>query len=155
MISNRTVLFLRTKDKILLVFKKRGFGKGYWVGIGGKIEQGEIPENAAIREFKEETCVSVGKVNYLGYLDFYFPHIKDRSWDMRGYIFVCEKWEGELKNSDEVDLKWFNIDAIPYRKMWDDAQYWLPKILKGFKVKGKFIFDKKSKVVEYNIKDYD
>lgn len=146
-------MFLRKNSKILLGFKKRGFGKGYWVGIGGKIELNETPKKAAIREFKEETGVSVGKINYLGYLDFYFPHIKDKSWDMRGHVFTSDGWLGELKNSEEVDLKWFNLDTIPYRKMWDDAQYWLPKIINNKKIKGKFIFDQNQKVSESKLEE--
>ncbi len=47
---NATLCFLRTKDKILLGMKKRGFGKGKYNGFGGKIGSDETIEDAAVRE---------------------------------------------------------------------------------------------------------
>jgi len=44
-------------SRLLLGMKKRGFGAGKWNGFGGKIEVGETPRAAAIREMKEEACV--------------------------------------------------------------------------------------------------
>ncbi|XP_037783471.1 7,8-dihydro-8-oxoguanine triphosphatase-like [Penaeus monodon] len=49
-----TLMFIREGEKILLGYKKRGFGQGRWNGFGGKVEAGETPEQAAIRETKEE-----------------------------------------------------------------------------------------------------
>lgn len=66
----RTLLFLRRGDELLLAMKKRGFGKGKWNGVGGKLEAGETLEQALIRETVEETGVrptawqAVGKFTF-------------------------------------------------------------------------------------------
>ena len=44
-----TLLFVREGDRILLGYKKNGFGKGKWNGFGGKVKDGETIEEAAIR----------------------------------------------------------------------------------------------------------
>jgi 8-oxo-dGTP pyrophosphatase MutT (NUDIX family) len=56
--KDMTVLFLRREQEVLLAMKKRGFGKGRWNGVGGKVELGETPEEAAKRECLEEINVT-------------------------------------------------------------------------------------------------
>jgi len=53
-LRKRTVCFLIDNERLLLGMKKRGFGKGNYLGIGGKVEQGETVIQAAIREYQEE-----------------------------------------------------------------------------------------------------
>jgi hypothetical protein len=45
------------------------------------------------------------------------------------HLFLVESWEGEIVESDEIKPFWFEIDKIPYDKMWADDIYWLPRIL--------------------------
>ena len=52
-----TLSFFIKKNQILLAMKKRGFGKGKWNGVGGKVQRGETTKEAAIRETKEEIGV--------------------------------------------------------------------------------------------------
>lgn len=61
-----TLLIIKKENKILLARKKRGFGLGKWNGIGGKIEENETPEQAVIREIKEEFMVDIKLLGYLG-----------------------------------------------------------------------------------------
>lgn len=56
-LSLRTVVFLRKDDKVLLGYKKNGFGKGLYLGVGGKVENDETIEEAAVREIEEEIKV--------------------------------------------------------------------------------------------------
>ena len=53
-----TLCLLKKDNSILLAMKKRGFGSGKYNGIGGKIEKGETPDEAMIRETKEEIKVA-------------------------------------------------------------------------------------------------
>ena len=53
-ILETTLLLLRKDNEILLAKKKRGFGEGKYNGVGGKLEDGETPEEAMIRETEEE-----------------------------------------------------------------------------------------------------
>ena len=50
-----TLVFVHDNQKVLLGYKKRGFGAGRWNGFGGKVETGETLEQAARRELKEES----------------------------------------------------------------------------------------------------
>ncbi len=151
-LSQRTVSFLLKDDKILLGFKKTGFGKGNYLGIGGKIEQGESEIAAAAREIKEEISVSQPQLQKVGNFTFLFPEKPE--WSQQVHAFLCPKWEGEPQESNEVQPKWFDCGEIPFSHMWDDNQFWLPAILNGHKLKGTFIFSASLKVVKVELLEH-
>ena len=125
---------------VLLGYKKRGFGKGKYTGIGGKIEAGETVQEAAVREMHEETQVALSPDNLIdaGHLTFYFP--AQTSWDLTVQIFLCYTWSNDPTESAEIRPEWFDIDRLPFDKMWDDATYWYPLVLKNECVKAIFTF---------------
>jgi len=120
---------------VLLGLKKRGFGAGKYVGVGGKVEPGETVEAAAIREVEEEIGVKVlaEDLLYRGTVTFLFPAKSE--WDLDVAIFTAERWSGEPDESDEIKPEWFTPDTLPYNMMWPDAPYWLPQILDGLEVR--------------------
>jgi 8-oxo-dGTP diphosphatase len=120
--------------EILLGYKKNGFGAGRWVGIGGHIEPGEKPEQAATREVAEEThlVVSPDSLSHMACLTFVFP--ARPAWDQTADVFVTSDFTGVAAESDEVTPRWFNLTEIPFGGMWDDARYWLPAVLAGDRV---------------------
>jgi 8-oxo-dGTP diphosphatase len=129
--------------RILLGMKKRGFGSGKWNGFGGKIEHGESPEKAAVRELWEEAGLHDVKVRKVAELIFLFPSIPlEKKWDNFMHVFFIEEWDGEPKESREMKPEWFSFKEIPFKKMWQDDSHWLPLVLKGKKVKGRFVFGK-------------
>ena len=136
----------------MLGIKKRGFGQGKWLGIGGKVEKDEIAERAAIREVTEEINVVPSRLKKMATLDFYFPHIKDESWNQRVIVFTCSTWKGTPKESAEMNPAWFKIKDLPYDKMWDDAVCWNPLLFQGKKFTAHFMFNKNLNVTEYQIK---
>lgn len=147
-----TLCFLIKKDKTLLALKKRGFGKGKWNGVGGKVDEGEFLETAAKRESIEEIGVNPKNLKKVALLHFYFPDDPDKKdWNQDVHVYFADRWIGEPKESDEMKPKWFSLNKIPYKKMWDDDSLWLPKVLKGEKVECWFSFDDNNKVVEYKI----
>lgn len=167
----RTVTFLIRDDNVLLGLKKRGFGKGNYLGIGGKVEDKKdkkssseefmsIIKNGAIREIEEEigVVISQNELYAMGELRFYFPHVIDETWNQEVYVFVARKWKGEPQaNKDtsgeiEIEPRWFNKSHIPLDQMWDDAKYWLPKVLQGEKVSGEFLFDSHLLVIDFHVR---
>jgi len=146
----RTVVFLVKDDKVLLGYKKKGFGKGYYIGIGGKVEDEETIENAAIREIKEEinVAVSVENLQKVAILKFYFPHIADESWNQEVHAYLVNSWDGEPTSTEEIEPKWFDKNELPLDKMWDDAHYWIPNILKDEKIYEEYLFNEDLKVIE-------
>jgi 8-oxo-dGTP pyrophosphatase MutT (NUDIX family) len=145
-----SLLFLMKPGSILLAMKKRGFGVGHWNGVGGKPEGDETISQTAIRECKEEIYVTPKAIKERGRLNFYFPETK-KHWEQQVVVFTCEEWEGEPTESEEMAPKWFDIDKIPYDKMWVDDVLWLPKVIKGEYVKGNFYFGENEKLLKYEI----
>ncbi len=144
----RTITYLIKGDKVLLGYKKRGFGKGNFLGIGGKVEPGERVEEAAKREVREEINVEILDLKLVGVIKFYFPCVKDESWNQEDHVYIATKWKGKIQESEEISPEWFYKNRIPYEKMWDDAKYYLPQILEGKKLEASFVFDKNLKVVD-------
>lgn len=163
----RTITLLLKKDKVLLGLKIKGFGKGNYIGIGGKIEEEKdrieatqdvlsVIKSGAKREIQEEIGVNVvsSDLRPMGVLNFYFPSISDESWNQTVYVFVTEKWTGKPiaaadgKGEIEVRPDWFDFEKLPLSAMWDDAKYWLPQVLKGDSVHIDFLFDENLKVID-------
>lgn len=144
-----TLVHLIRDGQVLLGKKRRGFGKGNVVGIGGKVQAGESVGDAAIRELEEEIGVKALSMQNMGEIHFYFPHVADHSWNQRVHIFTCRKWEGEPQESPEMAPAWYPIDDLPFDKMWDDDRYWLSDMLEGKKIHKSFVFDEKLKVARW------
>lgn len=134
---------VRTVDdrrQVLLGRKKRGLGEGRFVGLGGKLEPGEGVVDACVREIEEESglVVDPAALDRRGDLHYLFPHRP--AWSQRSTVFVVEAWRGEPSPSDELDPVWFDLGAVPYDEMWDDARAWLPGVLAGGHVDHEFTF---------------
>ena len=121
--------------RILLHYKKRGHGAGKWNGLGGKIEEGETPEECARREAREEMGADITNLKKIGKILFY--DVRDEDWLV--HIFRAEI-DGEPRESGESRPKWFSLNSIPYNEMWEDDRYWLPLVINGLKFHAKFWF---------------
>ncbi|MDP1695681.1 MAG: 8-oxo-dGTP diphosphatase [archaeon] len=146
----------KENERILLGMKKRGFGVGKYNGFGGKVNQGEKFEEAALREFMEESCLQANltDLNKVGEFDFYFLHKPE--FNQTVHVYWMDNINGEPGETEEMAFKWFSLDEIPYSQMWDDDKYWLPLILKGKKLKASFIFkniNNENIVAEKNIEE--
>ena len=121
--------------------KKKGFGAGKFNGYGGKVENGESYEEAAIRETKEESGLEVSGLEKVAELDFKFTNAPPgKDWDQIVHVYFSKNWKGEVVETEEMAPKWFNKKEIPLDECWDDDKYWLPKLLEGKKVYGWFVF---------------
>lgn len=146
----RTLLFLIRDDEILLAMKKRGFGAGRWNGVGGKLEPGESVEEAVIRECQEEISVTPLSYRPVAELDFYGGSATE-PWHMYVYAYLCDEWEGEPTESEEMAPQWYKIGDIPYGAMWQDDEYWLPLVLTNKTVKATFNFDAHDTLTTYEV----
>ena len=139
--------------EILLAMKKKGFGAGKWNGVGGKIDYKKGDKDiidTAIRETEEEIGVKIKNPEKVALLSFYFPYQKD--WNQNVHVFLVKNWQREPKETEEMLPKWFKINEIPYREMWDDDKFWLPDVLNGKKLKADFIFKKGEIINKQSIK---
>jgi 8-oxo-dGTP diphosphatase / 2-hydroxy-dATP diphosphatase len=147
-----TLCIIHKDGKVLLGMKKRGFGQGRWNGFGGKIHNGETIEEAAKREVLEESGINVLSMEKMGIIEFEFqgnPEI------LEVHIFRAENFSGEPAETEEMKPQWFEINEIPFDEMWQDDKYWLPLFLEGKKFKGRFLFDKKDKILDYDLKEVE
>lgn len=148
--KNMTLIFLHRGDEILLAQKKRGFGMGRWNGAGGKLEPEETIEQALVRECQEEIGVKPSIYHQVAELKFN-AYMKGEWVDLIVHVFMCDEWDGEPIETEEMRPQWFKKDNIPYDDMWQDDRYWLPLVLEGKYVKGIFTFDKDDNLLEHSV----
>ena len=105
---------IRCEDKIFATARGYGEFKGQWEFPGGKIEPGETPQQALVREIKEEleTDIKVGEL--IGTIEYDY-HAFHLSMD----CFWCEVIEGKLVLKEAEDAKWLSKDEL-------DSVQWLP-----------------------------
>jgi NADH pyrophosphatase NudC (nudix superfamily) len=150
---NATLLFLVKKDgetitEICLPMKKRGFGKGRYNGVGGKVEN-ETIEDATRRETHEEIKVTVKEMQKVGEFAFTFPHKAD--FNQVVHVYLSDSWEGNPTESEEMKPFWFSTTNIPYSQMWPDDILWLPGVLKGKYATGSFTFGEGDIILEQEL----
>ncbi len=132
-----TLMFVIQAGKILLIHKKRGFGKGKINAPGGKIEEGETPLECAIRETQEELCITPVGVEAAGLLHFQFVD----GHSIYGHVFTATGFKGTPTETDEAIPLWYSIHELPYERMWEDDQTWIPHMLEGKYFSGHYVFD--------------
>ncbi len=147
---NLSLCFVYDEQRILLGMKKRGFGRGKWNGFGGKLENGESTEEAALRELEEEIRIKAVELRPRGIIDFYW--IKERSLHHVN-LFSVSKFTGKPVESEEMLPMWFNRNEIPYDNMWIDDKVWLPYILNERNIKSHFNFYDNDNFLSYHIID--
>ena len=151
--KNTTLLFLYKPEEkqILLAMKKRGFGKGRWNGVGGKLQGEETIREAVLRETEEEISVRVHPANLtqVAILDFSFTHAPD--WNQQVHVFFVTKWEGEPCESEEMRPKWFPTTHLPFADMWPDDIFWLPEVIAGERIRAAFVFGENDTITHQNI----
>ena len=145
-----TLCLLNQPPRILLGMKKRGFGVGRWNGFGGKVLPSETIEEAAIREMREESGVTITKMEKVGVLDFSFT---GKSEILEVHIFRVDEYDGGPVETEEMAPKWFLHSAIPFDNMWPDDRYWFPLFLAGKKFSGSFLFGEHDAILERKIQE--
>ncbi len=97
-------------DRILLAQRPEGKSMaGLWEFPGGKVESGEIPEQALIRELKEELCVET-KVACLAPLTFASHEYDD--FHLLMPLYVCRRWWGTAVSNEGQALKWVRPENL-------------------------------------------
>ena len=131
------IAFVRRANDILLIHKRRGLGAGKVNGPGGRLEEGESPEEAAVRETREEVGLEIDGLRERAVLHFAFTN----GYSLTVHVFVTGSFSGTPTETDEADPFWVSVDEIPYASMWADDAYWLPEVLADRYVVGRFVFE--------------
>ena len=132
-----TLCYIVRDGQLLLIRKKRGIGAGKINGPGGKVDPGETPFAAAIRETQEEVGVTPCDPQLRGDLLFTFAD----GLVLRCLIYLADGCQGDPHETAEAIPLWFPTDALPYEEMWEDDREWLPLLLAGQSFTGSFGVD--------------
>lgn len=150
--------YLKDGDRVCLGVRKKvsqGLGENLIAGIGGKVGdtpeiQNETSEEAMDREVNEEVGVKVLEKREMGRVRFMFSHKPpDSQWNQDVRIYSVTKWEGTPSETESTKPEWFDVDNIPWERMWEDNEHWLPKVLNGQRVDAIFLFSGDNKITEY------
>ena len=100
--------YLIKDNKVVVTKYKEGNKKaGYYEIPGGKIEEGEIPEQTVIREMREETGLKIRNLKYKGNMIIEYPN---RIFDFE--VFICNECEGKPQDFEENTSEWIEINEL-------------------------------------------
>ena len=144
-------MLIKNNGKLLLGVKKRGFGTGKLNAPGGKVEPGETPKQAAIRETFEEIGVKVHDCEPMGQVIFRNLYFAGKPETNIMHVFMTEDFDGEPTETDEIAPEWAPLNDIPYERMWGDDEHWMPEVLRGNKVDAYFTYNEKNEFTDFKV----
>lgn len=108
------------------VKKKNDLNHEKWVGVGGKFEEGETPEECVLREAEEETGLKLDSLSYRGIITF----LSDRWEGEYMHLFTSDRFHGELSSDcSEGDLVWVKKEDVFALPIWEGDKLFLSRIL--------------------------
>ena len=123
---NTTLCYIEQDNKYLLlhrVKKKNDINKDKWIGIGGKFEEWESPEDCIHREALEETGLTLIHPKYRGIVTFISDGM-DQTEFM--HLFTATEFSGTIKDCDEGELEWVPEDEVLSLPLWEGDRAFLP-----------------------------
>lgn len=147
-----TLVFLSKHKEVLLGYKKRGNEAGFWNGAGGKVEKGESSEAAMLRNCLEVIAVTPEKYRKIAQIAFRVNTDKTQALNNIG-AYLCESWQGEPAENEEMRPEWFSRSNLPYREMWPSDEIWLPLALTGGYYEGEIETDSAGKIKGWKIEE--
>ena len=103
-----TLCFLTRDDQVLMLRRRRAPNQGLWNGVGGKIEPGETPRAACLREVREETGFQITRARFAAVVSWTSFEIPDGAL----CAFTAEAPEGEPAPCPEGELAWMPRDRV-------------------------------------------
>lgn len=115
---NTTLCYIEEDNKYLMlhrVKKENDQNKDKWIGVGGKFEDGETPEDCVCREVLEETGLTLTDYQYRGIVTFVL-----KGWGTEYmHLFTATGFSGEMRSCDEGDLVWVPKCEIENLNLWE------------------------------------
>lgn len=148
-----TLCYLKKDGKTLMlhrVKKENDMHEGKYNGLGGKFEEGETPEECAIREIYEEAGLRVKNPKLKGVITF--PKFsKGEDWYV--FVFVIREFEGEMVVSSEGNLEWVDDGALEGLNLWDGDKIFLKWLDREGFFSAKFSYDN-GKLIGHHVSFY-
>ncbi len=128
---NTTLCHLEKDGKYLMLHrikKENDLNKDKWVGIGGKFEDKESPEQCNAREVLEETGLTVHSAKYRGIVTF----VSDKWETEYMHIFTSNDFSGEITECNEGKLEWIDKNELLNLNIWEGDKIFLKLISSPF-----------------------
>lgn len=156
MVQLATICYIDNGQELLLLHRNKkpnDVHEGKWISVGGKLEQGETPDECAIREIFEETGLTVKKMDFKGMVTFpeFTPNL-----DWYTYVFKVTEFEGELIDCDEGTLEWVPYDQVLTKPTWEgdyELFKWIIEDRPFFSAK--FTYNQDQELVDQAVTFYD
>ena len=119
-----TLCYLERGDEYLMLHrikKKNDENHDKWIGVGGKFEAGESPEDCMHREILEETGLTVTNYRYRGIVTF----VSDIYETEYMHLFTVTDWTGEARECDEGELAWIKKQKLFDLTLWQGDRIFL------------------------------
>lgn len=149
-----TLCYIENDDKILLLHrtkKENDVHEGKWIGVGGKLEEEESPEECIIREVKEETGLNIKNPKLRGVMTF--PKFKDNE-DWYCFLYTATEFTGELIECNEGELKWIEKSKVLDMPTWEGDLIFLKWLLEDRSMfSAKFVYEN-GKLKDYGVVFY-
>ena len=122
---NTTLCYITRGDQVLMlhrVKKENDVNRDKWIGIGGKFEGEETPDECLLREVREETGLTLTNWQCRGIVTF----LCNGPWEGEHmYLFTADGFAGELIDCDEGELQWVSRDFLDDLPKWEGDQIFL------------------------------
>lgn len=142
-----TLCYIEKDNQVLMLHRiKKSIDPngGKWIGVGGKLEQNESPDECIIREVYEETGLHI-QPQLRGILTFILP-----KWENElTFLYTSNHFEGTIKECNEGQLHWIDKDKVIDLNLWEGDKHFLPKLLETndfFTMK--LVYDKEDQLLE-------
>ena len=125
--KNTTLCYLEQDGQYLMlhrVKKQNDENHDKWIGIGGKFEDRESPEDCALREVYEETGLTMRTWRYCGIVTF----VSDLWPTEYMHLFHCDNFTGTLRECNEGVLEWIHKDQLMKLPLWAGDKLFLDLI---------------------------
>ena len=113
-----TLCYIEKGDQYLMlhrVKKEHDINKDKWIGVGGKFEDKESPEDCLFREVREETGLTLTSWKFRGIITF----VTDRYETEFMHLYTADDWEGEMIECNEGNLEWLDKKEVFNLKVWE------------------------------------
>lgn len=114
--KNTTLCYIERDGQYLMlhrVKKENDENRDKWIGVGGKFEAGESPEDCVLREVREETGLTLTHWRYCGIVTFVLA-----DWTEYMHLFCADGFTGSLRECEEGVLEWIDKAALRALPMW-------------------------------------